>query len=221
MNPRTPLLPRIAISLVLAALILPACEWRGLRGNGVITNENRTVDKFANVEAEGAYEIEWASGVPTVSITTDQNLLTHIQTKVSADKLKIRSDAHLAPTKGVKVKISSEALSGAQLNGAVRFHATKLAGPNFFLETSGASKVTLDGQVNALTASMTGASDLLAESLHTQTTELSVTGAGKAEVWASETLSVAISGAGKVTYSGNPKTVKKDISGAGKVSRHD
>ncbi len=204
MNPRTPLLPRIAISLVLAALILPACEWRGLRGNGVITNENRTVDKFANVEAEGAYEIEWASGVPTVSIT-----------------MKIRSDAHLAPTKGVKVKISSEALSGAQLTGAVRFHAAKLTGPNFFLETSGASKVVLDGQVNVLTASMTGASDLLAESLHTQTTELSVTGAGKAEVWASETLSVAISGAGKVTYSGNPKTVKKDISGAGKVSRHD
>ncbi len=221
MNPRTPLLPRVAISLILAAIILPACEWRGLRGNGVITTENRTVEKFVNIEASGAYEIEWSSGPPAVSITTDQNLLGHVTTKVSGDKLKIHSDKHLAPSKGIKVNISSEMLSGAQFSGAVRFHATKLSGPNFYLDTSGAAKITLDGHVNGLTASMTGASKLLASSLRTQTTELSVTGAGDAEVWVTDTLTVAIQGAGKVTYSGNPKTVKQDISGAGKIQRRD
>ena len=221
MNPRTPLLPRVAISLILAAIILPACEWRGLRGNGVITTENRTVEKFVNIEASGAYEIEWSSGPPAVSITTDQNLLGHVTTKVSGDKLKIHSDKHLAPSKGIKVNISSEMLSGAQFSGAVRFHAAKLSGPNFYLDTSGAAKITLDGAVNGLTASMTGASKLLASSLRTQTTELSVTGAGDAEVWVTDTLTVAIKGAGKVTYAGNPKTVKQDISGAGKIQRRD
>jgi putative autotransporter adhesin-like protein len=217
MNPRTPLLPRLAISLLLGALILPACDWRGLRGNGVITTENRTVERFTDVEANGAYEIEWSSGTPALAITSDQNLLSHIKTRVSGEKLKIDSDEHLSPTKKIKVVLSSETLNGAQLNGAVRFHAAKLMGPNFYLETSGATKVTLDGQVNSLTASMTGASKLMADSLRTQTTELSVTGAAEAEVWASETLAVAISGAGKVTYAGNPKAVKKDVSGAGKI----
>ena len=89
------------------------------------------------------------------------------------------------------------------------------------MDTSGAAKITLDGAVNGLTASMTGASKLLASSLRTQTTELSVTGAGDAEVWVTDTLTVAIKGAGKVTYAGNPKTVKQDISGAGKIQRRD
>ena len=221
MNPRTPLLPRLAISVLLAAVILPACDWRGIRGNGVITTENRSTANFANIEGSGAFEIDWSNGSPTIAITSDQNLLSHIRTRVSGDKLKIDSDERLAPTKRIRVVISSESLSGAQLNGAVRFHAMKLTGANFFLETSGASKVTLDGQVNSLAASMTGASELIAGAFQTQTTELSITGAGEADVWASEVLKVAISGAGKVTYAGNPKTVKKDVSGAGKIRSRD
>jgi uncharacterized protein YjbI with pentapeptide repeats len=217
MNPRTPLLPRLAISLVLAAIIFPACSWRGLRGNGHITTENRTVPAFANIDAGGLYEIEWASGAPSLSITTDENLLSHIQTTVDGDKLGIHSDQPLGPTKSIKVHITSATLSGAQLSGAVRFHGTNLSGPNFFLDTSGAVKIILDGHINSLTASLTGASKLAAESLETQTAELSITGAGAADVWVTDALTVAIQGAGKVTYSGNPKTVKKDIAGAGKV----
>jgi hypothetical protein len=221
MNPRTSLLPRIAITLLLSAFLLPACDWRGIRGNGIVTTENRSVGKFSNIEASGAYEINWSSGAPAVSITADQNLLGHIRTLVSGDKLKIHSDERLSPTRRIKINVMSETLSGAQFSGAVRFHGTKLAGPNFYLDTAGASKVTLDGQVNGLTASMTGASELMAGSLQTQTTEVSLTGAADAEVWASETLTVAITGAGKVSYAGNPKTVKQDISGAGKVRRRD
>ena len=40
-----------------------------------------------------------------------------------------------------------------------------------------------------------------------------------AEVAASETLKVSITGAGKVIYSGNPPTIEKHISGAGSI-RH-
>ena len=68
---------------------------------------------------------------------------------------------------------------------------------------------------------MSGASRLQAEELQTRTTELSITGAGKAEVYATDTLRTAISGAGKVSYAGNPKTVEKRISGAGSIHRAD
>ena len=61
------------------------------------------------------------------------------------------------------------------------------------------------------------ASRLDAVPLQTQTTELSISGAGRADVDVSESLKVAISGAGKVVYSGNPKRVEKDISGAGSI----
>ena len=68
---------------------------------------------------------------------------------------------------------------------------------------------------------MTGASELAADSLQTKTAEISTTGAGDAEIAVAETLKVVITGAGKVTYSGNPATIEKHISGAGSIRHKD
>jgi hypothetical protein len=88
------------------------------------------------------------------------------------------------------------------------------------LESSGASQVLLDGNVDELLADMTGASELAASALQTKTAEISTTGAGDAEVAVAEMLKVAITGAGKVTYSGNP-TVQKHVTGAGSIRHKD
>jgi Protein of unknown function (DUF2807). len=74
--------------------------------------------------------------------------------------------------------------------------------------------------VNELLATMTGASKLMAEDLRVKVAEVSISGAGKAEVSASDVLKVAISGAGKVTYNGNP-ALEKHISGAGTIRKRD
>jgi hypothetical protein len=58
---------------------------------------------------------------------------------------------------------------------------------------------------------------LQAGDLMAQDVEISVTGAGKADVYASNLLRAAITGAGNVSYHGNPKSVEKKIAGAGKI----
>jgi carbon monoxide dehydrogenase subunit G len=102
----------------------------------------------------------------------------------------------------------------------VRLAAEKLAGPEFYLEANGATRVTLSGTLNAISATMNGASRLNAEDLRTRAAELSINGAGRADVNASEVLRVAVSGAGRVNYSGNPQ-VSQEISGAGRVRRRE
>jgi len=96
-----------------------------------------------------------------------------------------------------------------------------LSGPVFAVESKGASVVSLDGSVDRLLVDMTGASQLTAAGLQAKTAEISTTGAGDAEVAVSDTLKVAITGAGKVTYSGNPTTIKKQITGAGSIRHKD
>jgi pyruvate/2-oxoglutarate dehydrogenase complex dihydrolipoamide acyltransferase (E2) component len=80
--------------------------------------------------------------------------------------------------------------------------------------------VTAEGAVDELMATMSGASKLNADDLQVRTAQISISGAGKAEVAVSESLKVAISGAGKVTYRGNP-TIEKQVSGAGSVRQRD
>jgi hypothetical protein len=216
-----PIRPFAAVKLLtFAALSLGGCHLTGIRGNGNIITETRTVADFTSVEADGAFDITWTNAPATFRLTTDQNLLSHIETSVSGKKLRIHSRGQLRPTDGMKVTLSSSGLSGARFTGAVRLAATKLSGKGFYLEGSGATRVTIDGTVDELLASLSGASRLDAAGLRTQIVELSISGAGKADVTVSKTLKIAISGAGKVTYSGNPE-IEKRISGAGSVRRRD
>lgn len=209
-----------AISAALSLVIFcsAGCDWRGIRGNGKIKTESRTVTAFTLLEAGGFYDLEWQPGAPSLRITTDENLLPKIETEVRDNVLKIRTHDQIAPTDGIKIVITSESLGGARLSGAVKFAASQLSGDRFGLETSGASKVTLAGKVIRLLASLTGASRLSAERLLAQDVEISVTGAGRADIFASNSVQAAITGAGKVTYEGNPKTVNKKVTGAGKIS---
>jgi len=207
-------------ALAFSMLFLSGCRWVGVKGNGDVITENRVVPNFSKVEADGAFTINWTNGPAKLTITTDQNLLEYIRTSVADDKLHIDWIKPLNGTRGIKVDIASSSLSRTTLNGAVRLVASNLSGPEFYLEANGASRIALNGNVNAMSGEMNGASRLDAESLVTRAMELSISGAGRADVNVSEALKVEISGAGKVTYSGDPK-VSKEISGAGSVKKRD
>ncbi|HEY6152234.1 MAG TPA: DUF2807 domain-containing protein [Candidatus Udaeobacter sp.] len=213
---------KILIALLVACVVsVVGCHLPGIRGNGQIKTEERPITAFSNLDASGAFEIEWENGSPSLRITTDGNLLTYIESDVSGDTLRLRTREHVWPTHGIRVAISSPTRTGGNIRGAVKLTVTQLSGPTFALESKGASEVTLDGSIDRLLADMTGASQLVADRLQTKTAEISTTGAGDADVAVSDTLKVVITGAGKVTYSGNPPTIKKQITGAGSIRHKD
>jgi putative autotransporter adhesin-like protein len=213
---------KILIVLLVGCVVMVAgCHLPGVRGNGRIKTEERQVGAFANLDAGGSFEIEWESGSPALRITTDENLLPYIENNVSDDTLRLRTRDHIWPTHGIKVVISSPTRTGGRIRGAVKLTVKQLSGPTFALESKGAAEVTLTGNVDRLLVDMTGASQLAADGLQTKTAEISTTGAGDAEVAVTDTLNVIITGAGKVTYSGNPPTIKKQITGAGSIRHKD
>jgi Putative auto-transporter adhesin, head GIN domain len=211
---------RITITVLTTFIILvTGCEWLGIRGNGHITTDQRTVTAFSEIEAAGAFEIEWRSGAPALSITTDENLLPYIENRNIDNRLRLHSRDRIRPTRGVKIVVSSPTRSAAKLTGATRLTANQLSGAKFAVESTGATRVALDGSIDELLADMTGASELNAKSLQTKTAEISTTGAADADISVSDTLKVSITGAGRVNYSGNPPTIEKHITGAGSI-RH-
>jgi hypothetical protein len=213
---------KITIALLAGLIFSTAgCRWGGIMGNGHIVTDTRSVSDFSEIQADGGFQIEWRSGPPSLSITTDENLLRYIDHQNIDHRLRLHSRGNLWPTHGVKVAISSPTRSGAKLTGAARLTANQLSGHSFAIESTGAAKVMLDGNVDELVTDMTGASRLQAESLQTKTAEISSTGASHAEVAVSETLKVSITGAGKVIYSGNPPVVEKHITGAGSIRHKD
>jgi hypothetical protein len=207
--------------LAVVALFVSGCYWPGIRGNGHIVTDQRPVTEFSDIKGDGAFRIEWSSGAPSLSITTDDNLLRYIETRIEGKTLRLHSHDQLHPTQHINVLITSPTLTGASMSGAVRLTATQISCPKFYLQTAGAARITLDGKADALLADMSGAAKLIAETLHTKTADISSSGAAKAQVYASEALRVSISGAGKVIYYGHPPRVERHVSGAGSINPGD
>jgi hypothetical protein len=129
----------IAASSLFLVLLATGCgDWRGIRGNGQIKTESRPVSVFTRVDAGGYYKMEWHPGPPSLTVTTDENLLSHIRSSMQGDLLRIEMHDTVAPTHGIKIVITSPSLSGAILSGALNFNLTELSGPSFALQTGGA-----------------------------------------------------------------------------------
>jgi hypothetical protein len=208
--------------LGLVLLLLSSCDFvGGVKGNGRITSESRTIGEFSNIEADGAFEVKWTPGAPALTIRTDENLMEYMRTETSGGKLRIEWAKPLRGTRGITVNIASSSLRAVQLNGAVRFVASNIAGGDLFLDGNGATRVALNGTANSLSASLNGASRLDADTLTTRTADLVINGAGRADVNVAETLRVAIAGAGRVDYTGAVQNVQKEVRGAGSVRRRD
>jgi hypothetical protein len=211
MRTPTTILPFAAIAVIVG------CSRSGIKGDGSQTTTNRLVGDFSALEVKGAYQIKWSSGKPALTISTDQNLLPLITTIVTGNTLQIDWKENLRPTKGITLDISSSSLTDVRMHGAVSLTASKLSGDDLKLESNGASSIRVDGSVTNLEAELSGAGTLNAKSLQTQTAKVSLSGACYADVTVSEKLDASISGAGVLTYGGNPKSVEKNVGGVGRI----
>jgi hypothetical protein len=87
------------------------------------------------------------------------------------------------------------------------------------MEVSGGTSVELAGKVSKAELQLNGAGNLNAEKFECDTVLVDITGAGHAEVFATNVLRARISGVGAIEYKGNPSNVERIITGVGVIER--
>src|SRR6266498_321774 len=131
---------KITIVFLAACVVsTTGCHWVGIHGNGHIKTDERPVSAFANIDIRGAFTVDWQSGVPSLSITTDENLLPYVDSNVSGDTLHLRTREQIRPTHGIRVVILSPTRAGARISGAVKLAANELQTKTSEISTTGAS----------------------------------------------------------------------------------
>ncbi len=192
---------------------------RGVKGSGVIKTETRELPKFSAVDFGGAIEMEIvAQKDQRVEIEADDNILPLITTEVKGGTLYISNQQRINWHSKVKVRISVTDLNSLNVSGASKANASNIKCDNFKLDVSGASKIKLDGETNNLSVEASGASRVEASDLKAVKATADASGASKIYVNATESVEADASGASGISYSGNPKNVKKNASGASSVS---
>lgn len=207
--------------LPLLPLVLAGC---GLRGSGTPATEVRELAPFEQIDLGGAFDlvVHVQPGVTQkLEITADDNILPEVQTRVVGNELDVEfeGDHWVRPKTPIVVEIWVPSLASIDASGAVDIDVEGVFGDKFVLDMSGASDTTVRGTVGRFEVDISGAGDLDARQLVAKQVVLELSGAGEAAVSATDALDVDISGAGSVTYFGDPATLNQDISGAGSIHK--
>jgi hypothetical protein len=189
-----------------------------MTGSDKVSTENRPLGAFSKLDVAGAASVDLEIGTATsLAITTDDNLLPLIETKVDGGTLHIRPTQNYHSNLGVKVTITTPTLEGIDLSGAVDLQARGLDTPTLALNISGVGHANLAGKTNSFAAQLSGAAAIDTDNLAAQNVKIDISGTGAAKVCATASLDATISGAGSVHYSGHPAQVKKSVSGVGSI----
>lgn len=220
---------------------LSACVHIGdldaIKGSGTIKSETRQISDFKRVALEGAADVIITPGETySVRIEADDNLLPHITTKIEGGELEISNEHSIAPTKTIKVFITTKQLEGMSIAGSgtmvtnapfdSRAFSTSIAGSGEIIadvraETvdaaiSGSGDIAVKGLAKTASVSIAGSGDFKGFELSTAAASVEIAGSGDAEIHASETLTGNIMGSGDIYYRGEPR-INSSIMGSGRI----
>ncbi|HEY0049331.1 MAG TPA: head GIN domain-containing protein [Pyrinomonadaceae bacterium] len=189
-----------------------------VKGSGNIQIEKRDASAFTGVKAGGAITVDvTAQRDFSVEVEADDNLLKHIKTEVDGNTLKIYTEGNISTRNPIRVRIAMPQIESFDVSGASTGSLTNIKNETLSLDASGASKIKIDGEARELIVDLSGASRLDAENLRAEDVTVDASGASSASVVALNDLNADASGASTIRYTGEPKNVKKNSSGASSV----
>ncbi len=206
--------------------------------------EGQHTGEFTSIELEGNYLVKLENAEEnSIEIHADEEMKELILVDISDGVLSVKTiDNNLfknhrraeliikAPViKFIEIKESASFVSDETFRfdhleiksaGALKMDIS-LSGNYFGGEMAGATDLNLRGDIEQVKLEIPGAGKVAAFDLHVADLDLSLAGAGKAEVYASQRLNVDVAGACSVTYKGSPEKVFTNVSGIGRVREAD
>ncbi len=207
-----------------------------ISGSPSFKTETRAVGRFHSLSFETIGTVNVTPGdVQSVSVTANENILPYVTTTVTNNTLVVGLlPGHVFKNISLSVDLTMQDIERLSNNGAGNINAVDILHPdsltvdlsgagNFnltlnvdFLNSrlTGSGNISYSGRARLHTIELRGAGNILAFELGTDTTTILSLGAGRAEVNASRSLDVTISGAGSVYYKGHP-SINTNITGTG------
>lgn len=235
-------LPSILFILAMSIPMVSGCDFSSasaIRGDGNIVSVIHETGNFDQIKMKGAFQVFLAAGnEPGIRIETDENLHELVNVDMEGSTLVISSqrDVVLRPSR-MDIFVVYRDLRGIDISGACKIIGEDpIVGPEFYLDLSGAADAELMLQTDILRTrvagagnivlrghtvkhevDLAGASNLNARDLITKSTSINLSGAGSANVYASENLQASLSGVGQITYYGEPAKTNLRRSGLGTI----
>lgn len=227
------------------SLVLFSCNFDmnfiGVKGNGNVTIENRTVNQsFNTIKTSQGLDVYVTQGNDeSIAIEADENLHELIRTEVTNNELNIYLDKNIGYASSKKVmvtfkdvsKITSTSGSDVMSTGTIKTDHLELnssSGSDMELavitsslvcNASSGSDLKISGKTNKLIASATSGSDIKAGDLVAETSHASANSGADIVINTSRELIANANSGGDIKYYGNPQTVNKNDGPSGSIKK--
>jgi len=209
-------------------------------GNNKVVTKERKTESFTGIKVSSGIDVCLKQGNnESVSVEADENLHEYILTEVRGGVLNVYSEYNIRDAERKRVYVTMKEVnsvrttSAGDVFGETPIHTDRLelsassAGDiklevnakEINIDISSSGDMTLSGETDMLKADLSSAGDLNAYELKTRETDVSVSSAGDADVYATEKITARASSAGDVNYKGDPKYVDAHASSAGGVHK--
>ncbi|WP_306566766.1 head GIN domain-containing protein [Flavobacterium lindanitolerans] len=235
------------IIALLFALFFSSCRYtneRTITGSGNVRVETRNVTGFKGINVSNALEVEVEQGdAYQVVVEADENLLSHIITRVENGILHIEADSNTfrnIDARKIKVKlpviVSLEASSASKITSIGTLITEKLlvdassaAGIDIAVEadeltcnSSSASSVDLKGKALKFKANSSSASEIDADQLLANDVIAVASSAATISAHPILTLDAEASSGGNISYNNTPRnTLKQNADSGGGISKNE
>jgi hypothetical protein len=191
----------------------------GVKGSGNVVTVKHDVDGFHAIEVGNAMQVDVTAQKDfSFEIEADDNIVPLISATVDDGVLKITCEKHVSTSSPIRIRISAPDIDALESSGASNVTIAGIKNTGLSIDSSGASKIKIDGATAKLAVELSGASKLDAASLSAENGTVEVSGASSATVNVSGSLRADASGASRVSYAGAPRELIKKASGASSIS---
>ena len=172
----------------------------------MVQSKDSTILRRDREIAEKRYKIQQLLskvGATQEELTEAKNLIASLNGDITGYKTQIET------LKGEKLDIV--------LSGSGDFDLAQIQYGDVKVGISGSGNVGVGGSTEKVELTLSGSGDLKAKDLKAQSVRCRISGSGNVACFATQELDALVSGSGDVRYSGSPASVKKRVSGSGRV----
>lgn len=227
--------------LLLCSISLSAQSFRGVKGNGQVTVQDRNLyDDFQAINASSGVNVYITAGDnPSLEVEADENLHEVIVTEVSNGTLNISTNKNIRKSNKKNVYVTYISLnklnasSGADIEGTNLLKAQELnlqssSGGDIEIEVfseyitvsaSSGGEVELKGKSINIDADASSGGEVDAKELKVLHANTKASSGGSVKVNTRESLKANASSGGKVEYYGSPKEIQIEAGYSGRVSK--
>jgi hypothetical protein len=193
------------------------------KGSGVMKEESRPVANFSRLTLSLPATVTLAQGpTESLTITTDDNLLPLMRTRVVNNELIVDGEQNrgFSTKKEIKIRITVKSLDNLKIKGSGDVFGDQLKGEKLDIAIEGSGDVKFNAiRADQFKIGIAGSGDVAIGIVESKSLDSSIRGSGDIKLPSvrADQMKIAIEGSGDVTAAGNADKVDIEISGSGDV----